>query len=158
MEKKKIILLILVILWMGVIFFLSSMDAKESTSKSKKTIESGINKTVKATNKYKITNVSNKKSKELAEKLNYPLRKVAHATEYGILAILLVMLLEGKNKKYIITLIFTFLYACSDEFHQSFTGRTSLFKDVLIDTIGAIVFILIFYLIEKKRVKRNEEV
>ena len=158
MKKKKIILLILVILWMGVIFFLSSMDSKESNKKSKSTIESGINKTIKTTNKYKITNISNKKSKKLVEDLNYPLRKVAHATEYGILAILLVMLLEGKNKKYIITLIFTFLYACSDEFHQSFTGRTSLFKDVLIDTIGGIIFLSIFYIIDKKRVKRNEEV
>ena len=143
---------------MGVIFFLSSMDSKESNKKSKSTIESGINKTIKTTNKYKITNISNKKSKKLVEDLNYPLRKVAHATEYGILAILLIMLLEGKNKKYIFTIGITFLYACTDEFHQSFTGRTSLFTDVLIDTLGAFIFLIIFYIIDKKRVKKNEKV
>ena len=156
MNKRKIILLILVLLWMGLIFFLSSMDGNSSNKKSKSTIESGINKTIKATNKYKITKVNaNKKSKEISENINYPLRKTAHAFEYGILAILLVMLFKGINKKYILSIIFTFLYASSDEFHQLFTGRTSMFKDVINDTLGAIVFLLIFYIINIKRVKKE---
>ena len=155
---KKKILFILVILWMGVIFFLSSMNGVDSNNKSKSTIESGINKTVKTTNKYKITNINSKKSKQISEKLNYPLRKVAHATEYGILAILLVMLLEGKNKKYILSIIITLLYACTDEFHQSFTGRTPMFKDVLNDVLGGIIFLSIFYIIEKLRNKKNEKI
>jgi len=38
----------------------------------------------------------------------------------------------------------SFLYAASDEFHQSFVPtRSASFKDVLIDTIGIVVFYIV---------------
>ncbi len=42
-----------------------------------------------------------------------------------------------KRKAWNYSLAFVFLYACSDEFHQSFVpGRGPAFRDVLIDTSG----------------------
>jgi len=39
-----------------------------------------------------------------------------------------------------------FLYACTDEFHQSFVpGRACLFRDVMIDTSGGAFAMIIKY-------------
>lgn len=53
--------------------------------------------------------------------------------------------------KYVfIALLLAFLYACSDEYHQTFVvGRTGQFKDVLIDFSGAFIGVLIVSLIAK---------
>ena len=46
---------------------------------------------------------------------------------------------------YIITIIFCFLYACSDEIHQLFIpGRSGELLDVLIDTTGGILSSFIY--------------
>ena len=42
----------------------------------------------------------------------------------------------------------TFLYACTDEFHQLFVpGRAGRFTDVLIDTTGGIIMLLFIALV-----------
>ena len=47
----------------------------------------------------------------------------------------------------LLSLIFSFLYACTDELHQIFVpGRSAQFRDVLIDTLGASFGTLITYL------------
>jgi len=78
-------------------------------------------------------------------------RKVAHLTEYAILAALLWRAVySGTNLKIKISTLFvtvwlvSTLVAIADEFHQSFvTSRTASIGDVRIDMIGAI-FGLIF--------------
>ena len=57
---------------------------------------------------------------------------------------------NGDNilKSVFIALLLAFLYACSDEYHQTFVvGRSGQFKDVLIDFSGAFIGILIVSLI-----------
>jgi VanZ family protein len=45
------------------------------------------------------------------------------------------------------TLLIVFLYACSDEYHQSFVpGRTALFSDVCIDTAGGTIGLFILFI------------
>ncbi len=45
------------------------------------------------------------------------------------------------------SILFSFLYACTDELHQIFVpGRSAQFRDVLIDTLGASFGIAITYL------------
>ena len=72
-------------------------------------------------------------------------RKGAHFAVYFLLATFLQMNFsdncrKGKNK--IIVLSLVFLYACTDEYHQSFvSGRGSRFTDVLIDTSGGMTSI-----------------
>ena len=72
-------------------------------------------------------------------------RKCAHMFSYCILAILLFMSVYEDNikKAIIIAFLGTFLYACSDEFHQLFIpGRSGEFRDVMIDSTGGIIGIV----------------
>ncbi|MGL4402203.1 MAG: VanZ family protein [Fusobacteriaceae bacterium] len=79
-------------------------------------------------------------------------RKSAHMTEYFILTLSIIKYLFsiGKNNPYLWSGSLAFLYACSDEFHQTFIpGRAGLFTDVLVDSVGIIGALMAAYLIEK---------
>jgi len=66
------------------------------------------------------------------------LRKCAHITEYAILAFLLRRALSTPWAA-----ATAFLYACSDEFHQSFVvGREGRPRDVAIDSLGIAIGLL----------------
>ena len=57
------------------------------------------------------------------------------------------------NKSIIYTIIFVFIYACSDEIHQLFvSGRSGEILDVLIDTTGGFVGTMIYKLFTRRRV------
>lgn len=67
---------------------------------------------------------------------DFTIKKTAHIIEYAILAILSY---RAFGKSVFKALIFTILYAVSDEFHQSLVpGREPRVRDVLFDTIGAL--------------------
>lgn len=74
---------------------------------------------------------------------NANIRKVAHFSIYFTLAagiyITLAILGVGKTLRFILTVGACFCFAFGDEYHQSFTGRTSSMKDVYLDTFGALV-------------------
>ena len=151
MNKKAIINWTLVIIWASVIFFMSSMDTNESNSKSKTVINDIVEKSVETTNELGITNKqpSESNKKKVIDKLNQPLRKVAHASEYFIFTILILIALKNSgvkgNKRFIIALVICFIYACTDEYHQTFVnGRTGQFSDTLIDTFGGFVSCLMY--------------
>lgn len=131
---KRKLFYILLIIWMIIIFIFSSMNADNSNGKSKGIIKSIV---VTTTNILHI-DITDKKIDSIVKDLNYPVRKCAHVTEYLILGILLMECIYTKNNNKLIYLIIgiIFLYACTDEFHQSFTGRTSKFLDVIIDSLG----------------------
>ena len=157
---KKIISYILVVLWALIIFNFSAMDTNESNSKSIGIISKVIEISVKITNKVGITNIdlSNNEKLELANKLNYPLRKVMHASVSFILAFVLLIRFKHKglavNKNIILSLIICFIFACTDEYHQTFVnGRTGQFSDVLIDFSGSIIGTFIFYIINRHKYK-----
>jgi len=91
---------------------------------------------------------------------DFVLRKIAHAAEYFILTFLLYRAFKGQLKMGTLLLIIypatlSFLYAASDEFHQSFViGRTCSFGDVLIDTIGIISFFIVIQILTVKQKSR----
>lgn len=77
---------------------------------------------------------------------DFIVKKSAHVLEYGIFTTLLYRALKegGMEKKEagVSSVILAVLYGVSDEFHQSFTpGRESTVRDVIFDTIGAILAI-----------------
>lgn len=79
------------------------------------------------------------------------IRKGAHMSEYALLCFTFIYGFYkcGYSLKQMIffSLCATFLYACSDEFHQLFVGgRAGQFTDVCIDTSGGIITSLITYL------------
>lgn len=83
------------------------------------------------------------------EILHTLIRKFAHMSEYAILC---GSFIYGFSKNKFNTkeicfysLICTFIYACSDELHQLFIdGRSGNFLDVLIDTFGGLIMIIIY--------------
>ncbi len=76
-------------------------------------------------------------------KLNFIVRKCAHISEYAILTLILVRALQFgakqlRPKSIVVALVVSFLFACTDEWHQSFVpGRTPAIRDVFIDSVGA---------------------
>ena len=78
---------------------------------------------------------------DYAEKIEYPIRKAAHVSEYLILTLLTVLPLGVygvRGKKLFLSLfLFCVFSAAGDEFHQGFIpGRSPQLADVLIDSIG----------------------
>ena len=145
-NKKCLISLLVLILWMCIIFFMSNMNANESNSQSKGTINQIIEKGVSTTNGLGITDKhpTENRINRIIEKLNPIFRKMAHASEFMVLALLVIYVLKScgvKGKRlYLIALLICFLYACIDEYHQTFVnGRTGQFTDVLIDTAGGAI-------------------
>jgi len=94
------------------------------------------------------------------EMINHIIRKGAHFTIYLIGGIIAFNLLNTFNltlkRKIVYAQIICSAYAITDEFHQVFSaGRTPAVGDVLIDSAGALVGILIFaglyYKIRRKK-------
>ena len=138
---KKAIAWTLVVLWMCVIFAFSAQEATASKKTSGKTlikIASTISKDFKK--------LPPKKQMKKVEPYQKAIRKVAHLTEYAILGILsyIAFLLHKKKKIALSTTTLCFLYAITDEIHQLFVkGRACRWYDVLIDTTGAVIGIMI---------------
>lgn len=136
---KKYVYFIPSICWMILIFYMSHQVGTDSSSMS--------NEIVSRILQY----IPIEK-----ETLSFIVRKCAHMFEYFMLYLFLFYAFYKtyKNKKYAIPFIFSVLYACSDEFHQLFVvGRTGLFSDVCIDTIGisiALLFVAIYFRVLKK--------
>lgn len=139
MNKKLIISIILTLLCMLLIFSFSNETQKKSDGLSKGLINNCIVTYEKITG----NDVNNKK---LVLKLNTPVRKTAHFTLYFILSFLIYNIIKFTGIKYkeMITISICFIYALSDEFHQVFiNGRAGEFRDVFIDSCGAMFLILI---------------
>ena len=91
--------------------------------------------------------------------LDYFLRKGAHLTEYAVLFLLARRAIEGSFAKISVSgfvalsVIFSVLYAVSDEFHQSFVpGRVPSVFDVGIDTAGVLVGLILYSFWKLKKV------
>lgn len=138
---KKIILWILVIFWMGLIFYFSSFNGIDSTRQSQGFLHNTLGKIIDIVK----PSMSEVEKDLLIEKLDTPVRKVAHASVYFVLAIFVYLLLKEYNIKkiYLISFIICLLYACSDEIHQLYVSeRSGEITDVLIDSCGVIVSLL----------------
>ncbi|MBQ2989331.1 MAG: VanZ family protein [Clostridia bacterium] len=91
------------------------------------------------------------------ERMHFLIRKAAHIAEYAVLgASVCVLLFYLADVRYlkrlsdlraaVCALIFSFLFAVTDEIHQAFVpGRGPAFTDVLIDTVGAALGIAVIF-------------
>lgn len=144
-NRKKNIFLILLIIWLCVIFFFSNQSGELSIKQSDTLI-------------YKITDiVSTKDVKEkesISTKWTFYVRKTAHFLEYFVLGLIIYIVLDLRKVKYILTnaIIFSILCASLDEIHQLFViGRTAKILDVIIDTIGSSLAIIVANFIKKSK-------
>lgn len=144
-NKKKYFLYLLLVIWLGIIFFFSSQPGEVSLKQSDTII-------------YKITDIVSKKDEEtkkhLSIKWTFLVRKTAHFLEYFVLGLVIYLVLDIRGIKYlqITAIILAILFASLDEIHQLFVvGRTAKVFDVFIDSIGATVAILGADFIKKRK-------
>jgi VanZ family protein len=144
---KRIIFLVLTVLWMVLIFAFSSQPADESTEMSH-----SVGKKIGAWFVPGYADWQPEKQEEFAAAIDYPVRKTAHASEYAVLALLFLgTLFSWKNRfvrgdyRILLAFVLTAAYASTDEFHQLFvSGRSGRIQDVLIDSLGALAGCLLF--------------
>ncbi|MBQ3308052.1 MAG: VanZ family protein [Bacilli bacterium] len=151
---KRIIKLVLLIICMVIIFMFSSDTGEVSTKKSDGVI-------VRISEFFVGHHLSDAERQEKIDKYVFIIRKSAHYGIYFILGFLIMSnLIEfDKLDKTVIlyyAIVFSFLYACSDEVHQLFVpGRSGKALDVLLDTFGSSCGIG-FYLLWDKIVRRGK--
>lgn len=153
--KKKTWYTLITLVIMGIIFFFSGQPGEESSQISGKFAQWIASIPVLGTVVTEMTEV-------------VPLRKMAHMFSYFILAISMnltvgewVRTLKGfditglspAKREWLIAFVaifLCFLYACSDEFHQTFVaGRVGCMTDVGIDMIGSLVGTVVMALVRK---------
>ena len=138
--KKPVIYGSLSVLWIGFIISMSTQNAEKSSSVSRGLLKSMLFVF------YKITRI------EISPDTVHNLfRKCAHFTEFFILGIFIVLFLKSINKNKYLALIYGAIVAFSDELTQLFTGdgRSMQFSDILLDTFGVFVAVLILSESEK---------
>ena len=148
---------VFIVLWMWFIFHMSAQPGDVSGE-----ISGGVSHLfMKVWNAVFFQGWNEAEVLQMAEIWDYPIRKLAHMTEFGILAMLvycgagrrqeidagfgIVSQISGKIKewfpthtRYIATWTFTVLYAATDEIHQLFVpNRSGNGFDVCVDATGA---------------------
>jgi VanZ family protein len=87
---------------------------------------------------------------ETVKYLNLLIRKSAHLIAFGILALLLWKAIYPKRWAYVGAWTLATFYGGLDEWHQSYIpGRSASVNDVLIDSLGALVVLLLLFLFQK---------
>ena len=88
--------------------------------------------------------------------IQWPVRKLAHMTEYALLYMSAVLALSTIKKARVIAFAFCVIFAITDEIHQLFVpGRVGCVTDVLIDTIGICFGIIACVIIDKLRKRKK---
>jgi len=99
--------------------------------------------------------LSNQPSLSSGLKQDFLLRKLAHVSEYAILMWLVVRALGAdlKRARYLLpALVIAIGYAGIDEWHQTWVeGRIGSVRDVLIDSIGILIVLVLIWWRRKKR-------
>lgn len=138
MKKTHYLNWFLVVFWMGIIFYLSHQPAGASRSLSEGLLSN-------------LLHIFPQEHSGEIELLHILLRKSAHFIAYFLLAILLFramipnrMSVSAVMRQSSSAWFICIVYAASDEFHQTFvSGRSGEFRDVMIDSFGALLGILI---------------
>lgn len=147
---KKLFYLICLIVWLYIIYFLSNQNGLVSGDNSGNIIKYYL----------EIFNFSNN-TEQFIEIIHNPLRELMHIFEYFVLGFLVIKNLKNfkiKEKIYIITILFNFIYASFDEIHQLFiVGRSFEYYDIFMDMLGTILVILLFN-IKFKKIEKTSSV
>ncbi|MBB6625604.1 VanZ family protein [Clostridium gasigenes] len=145
-RKNKVISWVMLLVWMGIIFFMSNQTGEVSGNQSDLVIKI-----------FEFLGI--RLDSYFGELATFIIRKASHFTEYLILFLLLYRvncLYMGKRNAKLYTLLGVLLYAGSDEIHQYFIpGRAMAFKDVIIDISGGGMAMILTWIYEN--VKSNKE-
>ena len=150
--KNKLLYLCLVIFWIAVIFSLSNETALESSKKSR-AITNVIVKGVSVVDG-KIFEVVNLEFFGNTNVLHNRIRSLGHVLEYFTLTFFLILLLNKVKFSiiyiYCIAWIISTIISVIDEFNQTFVlGRGGEFRDIVVDNIGIMACIFLYYIYSK---------
>ncbi len=142
--------------WMCFVFYQGSREIGESYHNSdiivnqvmelleffkKKSVSPERNQGIISTEQKK-ENEAPKVKEKFQKDVSYIIRKSAHFFEYGLLAALLAIdfyfFNQSRLNLVVYSLFITLLCAVGDEFYQSFIGRGSNVRDIVIDFSGAL--------------------
>lgn len=88
--------------------------------------------------------------------LEFLIRKGTHFVYFGVIALAIYIPLSRIKYRKATVVVITMFLAIADEFRQSFTrGRTASLQDVILDTSGAIVAILLLTLYQWYKQRKN---
>ncbi len=157
--KQYIIQLAPLFLWCLVIFFMSHQVA-DTSSEMSLTVGMFIGRLVVPG----FDAFSLNEQVLYAEGIEFYVRKMAHITEFAILSFLVSRAIcnlklwsneyKYQCKWYISAFVCSVLYAMSDEVHQLFIeGRAGTVRDVLIDSIGILIGIILYIIYSNKVVE-----
>lgn len=138
-KLQKFLAWLALLVWMGVIFYFSHQSGDASMQ-----LSDGILDSFKSLFQNFLD----------YHTLSYIVRKIAHFTEYFILGLLIYHLVKQyrviSKTEIIWMILFCVIYAMSDEFHQVFIGgRSPMIFDVIIDSLGSSLSILLFRLFQR---------
>ena len=138
----KVLSVVLLVFWLLLIFYFSNQKGSVSESKS-----DFIIKILNDFFNFLSLNIDLNHLKNIS----FIIRKLAHLFLYFVLYFLIYFVGVVFNfKKQKLFLFFCFLYAISDEIHQSFIkARSADIRDVLIDTLGSFLALVCLNLILK---------
>ncbi len=153
-KVRKIIYIVLIVLWMGVIFTFSNMGAEDSDGQSMSLSQLLVDGGAELLHSIGIFKEmpAREDLDVIIEAINPIVRKCAHASEYFVLTFLCMLALRDKKtwnvdikKACLIAIGICFVYSLTDEFHQLFIpGRSGEFKDCVNDTLGGCVALVIY--------------
>lgn len=137
--SRKLFQWILVIIWMGFIFYQSSQPGSDSLGKSGRIIQWVAEKIYSPYH-----SMGESEEVEFIKDFQKPVRKAAHFFEYIILGLLVsyAVGIQPDRERTDFTWIFflCLIYAASDEIHQLFvSGRTGSILDWLVDSAGSFI-------------------
>lgn len=154
---KKILSIILVLVWMGLIFYFSNANGTTSGGTSRRVI-------VTIVETFTDMREPNPEIDKIVERYQLVVRKGAHFFLYFVLAFLVMnsLYIFGINKKtLLISGIICILYSLSDELHQFFVdGRSGNVIDVMWDSSASLISSYLYYrliLIRGINEKRNKK-
>ena len=150
--------LVLLIVWCAVIAWFSAGTGDESQS-----LSDGVIATLVAILQPGFASLTQAQQLEIIVAWSFPIRKLAHFSEYFVLSGLAIHALCRAKAAFsqlsglsvpricIAAVAFCALYACGDELHQLFVdGRAGRLFDVGVDTAGAASFAAIFALASRR--------
>lgn len=145
MIKRSTIAGLLALIWMCIIFAFSAQVKEESSGVS----VAFSYRVVSSAGTFLNLHWNDEEVRRISNAIEGYVRKAAHMTEYAVLSILLYLWLERWQlavfKRSILAAFLAVLYAASDEVHQLFVrGRAGSLRDVMIDSAGAALGILVF--------------
>jgi VanZ family protein len=147
--KKAYVYLAVTILIMIVIFVFSGQDATQSGELSSEVLV------------WIETTILDGPKADTAEIGTFLVRKAAHLSIYlclGASCALTVREFRPKGHPFRWAWLIAAVYAATDEFHQYFVpGRSSEFRDVCIDALGALVGVVIVWFVQRQKAKKYEK-